>query len=86
VDIDDVLDSLSDREKQSLADKLYDERIYQSEFERKLDVSGEFGADYANASVQHGLYLVAVTKIRNNYLNLTPMEEEIIMNIAKRLQ
>jgi hypothetical protein len=84
VDIDDVLDSLSDREKQNLVDELYDEGFYQSEFESQLDASGEFGADYANASVPHGLYLEAVVKLRSNYLNLTPVEEEIIMSIAKR--
>jgi hypothetical protein len=79
VDVDDVLNGLSSRELQRLADDLYDDGYYQTQLENQL-----MDDDDSTVSLNEQLFRKEVSKIRGNYLNLTHSEIEIIEAIAKR--
>lgn len=79
IDIDDVLDGLTDREKQRLVDELYDEGYYQSKLENQLS-----GDDDSTVSLNEQLFRTEILKLRSNYLNLTHSELDILENISKR--
>jgi hypothetical protein len=79
VDIDDILNGLSSRELQRLADDLYDDGYYQTKLERELNSD-----DDTTISLNEKLYRNEISKLRVNYHNLTNQEIEILMNIAKR--
>jgi hypothetical protein len=79
VDLDDVVEQLSSREKQKLVDALYDDGYYQTELEKELD------SDVApTVSVNEQLFRTELSKISKNYVNLTNEDEELIMKIGKR--
>jgi hypothetical protein len=79
VDLEDVVEQLSSREKQKLVDALYDDGYYQTELEKELDSNVEF-----TVSVNEQLFRTELSKISKNYVNLTNEEEELIMKIGKR--
>jgi hypothetical protein len=79
VDVDDVLNGLSSRELQRLADDLYDDGWYQQKLEKKL-----MDDDDSTVSLNEQLFRREVSKIHSNYLNLTNEEIQIIEGIAKR--
>jgi hypothetical protein len=79
VDVDDVLNGLSSRELQRLADDLYDDGYYQTQLENQL-----MDDDDSTVSLNEQLFRKEVSKIRGNYLNLTNAEIQIIEAIAKR--
>jgi hypothetical protein len=79
VDVDDVLNGLSSRELQRLADDLYDDGYYQTQLEKQL-----MDDDDSTVSLNEQLFRREVSKIRGNYLNLTNAEIQIIEAIAKR--
>jgi len=79
VDVDDVLNGLSSRELQRLADDLYDDGYYQTQLEKQL-----MDDDDSTVSLNEQLFRKEVSKIRGNYLNLTNAEIQIIEAIAKR--
>jgi hypothetical protein len=79
VDLDDMVEQLSSREKQKLVDALYDDGYYQTELEKELDSSGE-----STVSVNEQLFRTELSKISKNYVNLTNEDEELIMKIGKR--
>lgn len=79
VDMDDILWGLSDREKQNLVDDLYDDGYYQQKLEKQLNSD-----DDSTVSMNEQLFRAEISKIRGNYLNLTPSELEILSAIAKR--
>lgn len=79
VDIDDILSELSSREKQDLVDDLYDAGYYQRELEIQLNSD-----DDSTVSLNEQLFRVEISKIRNNYLNLTNEEIQLIEKIGKR--
>lgn len=81
VDLDDILNELSDRELQRLVDDLYDDGYYQQKLEKKL----ELGSDTdTTVSLNEQLFRAELSKIHSNYLNLTNEEIELIEKIAKR--
>jgi hypothetical protein len=79
VDVDDVLNGLSSRELQRLADDLYDDGYYQTQLENQL-----MDDDDSTVSLNEQLFRKEVSKIHSNYLNLTNAEIQIIEAIAKR--
>lgn len=79
VDMNDILSELSSREKQNLVDDLYDAGYYQSELEKELNSD-----DDSTVSLNEQLFRVEISKIRNNYLNLTNEEIQLIEKIGKR--
>jgi hypothetical protein len=79
VDLGDVLNGLSSRELQRLADDLYDDGYYQTQLENQL-----MDDDDSTVSLNEQLFRKEVSKIRGNYLNLTNEEIQIIEAIAKR--
>lgn len=79
VDMNDILSELSSREKQNLVDDLYDDGYYQSELEKELNSD-----DDSTVSLNEQLFRVEISKIRNNYLNLTNEEIQLIEKIGKR--
>jgi hypothetical protein len=79
VNLDDILNRLSDRELQRLADDLYDDGYYQAKLEEKLASD-----DDSTVSLNEQLFRREVSKIHSNYLNLTNEEIQIIERIAKR--
>jgi hypothetical protein len=79
VDLADVIEQLSSREKQKLVDALYDDGYYQTELEKELDSNVE-----STVSLNEQLFRIEVSKIHSNYFNLTNEEEELIMKIGKR--
>jgi hypothetical protein len=79
VDLDDILNQLSDRELQRLVDDLYDDGYYQQKLENKLNVD-----DDSSVSINEQFFRRELSKIRDNYLNLTNEEIELIEKIAKR--
>ena len=81
VDLDDVLSELSSKETQDLVDDLYDDGYYQSELESELMLGTD---EDSTVSINEQLFRKEVLKIRDNYLNLTNSEIEIIKAIAKR--
>lgn len=75
VDIDDVLWSMNDREKQKLVDDLYEDGFTPKELEKKLDPpfhAAEFEFDKA------------LSKLKGKWNMLTSEEEQIIIKISKR--
>jgi hypothetical protein len=81
VDLDDVLSELSSKETQDLVDDLYDDGYYQSELESELMLGTD---EDSTVSINEQLFRKEILKIRDNYLNLTNSEIEIIEAIAKR--
>jgi hypothetical protein len=81
VDLDDVLSELSSNETQELVDDLYDDGYYQSELESELMLGTD---EDSSVSINEQFFRKEVFKIRDNYLNLTNSEIEIIEAIAKR--
>jgi hypothetical protein len=79
VNLDDILNRLSDRELQRLVDDLYDDGYYQAKLEEKLASD-----DDSTVSLNEQLFRREVSKIHSNYLNLTNEEIQIIEGIAKR--
>ena len=80
-DLDDVLSELSSNETQELVDDLYDDGYYQSELESELMLGTD---EDSSVSINEQFFRKEVFKIRDNYLNLTNSEIEIIEAIAKR--
>ena len=72
VDIDDILWSMSDRDKQELVNDLYDDGIIASRDKR---------ADYKNPKNE---FDEACLKLFGESWRLTREEEEFIINISKR--
>jgi hypothetical protein len=79
VDLDDILNQLSGRELQRLVDDLYDDGYYQQKLENKLNVD-----DDSSVSINEQFFRRELSKISDNYLNLTNSEIQIIEAIAKR--
>jgi hypothetical protein len=73
IDIDDILWNLSDREKQKLVDKLYEDGFFPEEIEKKQNLSA------SNDDFEESL-----DKLRGKCHLLTLKEEQTINNIAKR--
>jgi hypothetical protein len=71
VDIDDILWSMSSREKQKLAEELYDAGYIPKELENKL---AELNNDFS----------LACEKLIGQSWRLTREEEEYIINLSKR--
>lgn len=78
VDVDDFLDGMTSREKQKLVDNLYDDGYYQSKLQDQLD------GDVGTLSINEEFFREALAKFKDNYINLTNSEIEILMNISKR--
>jgi hypothetical protein len=81
VDLDDVLSELSSYETQQLVDELYDDGYYQTELEKELMLGTEVDS---TVSINEQFFRTELFKIRDNYLNLSHSEIEIIEAIAKR--
>jgi hypothetical protein len=79
VDLDDILNQLSGRELQRLVDDLYDDGYYQQKLENELNVD-----DDSSVSINEQFFRRELSKISDNYLNLTNSEIQIIEEIAKR--
>jgi hypothetical protein len=75
VDINDVLWSMGDRDKQKLVDELYDEGFTPEELEKKLDPP---------THAAESIFNEALDKIKGKWNMLTEEEEQIIINISKR--
>jgi hypothetical protein len=75
VDINDVLWSMGDRDKQKLVDELYDEGFTPEELEKKLDPP---------THAAESIFNEALDKIKGKWNMLTEEEETIIINISKR--
>jgi hypothetical protein len=75
VDINDVLWSMGDRDKQKLVDELYDEGFTPKELEKKLDPP---------THAAESIFNEALDKIKGKWNMLTEEEETIIINISKR--
>lgn len=75
VDINDVLWSMGDRDKQKLVDELYDEGFTPEELKKKLDPPTHAAENIFNE---------ALDKIKGKWNMLTEEEETIIINISKR--
>lgn len=75
VDIDDVLWSMSDREKQKLVDELYDDGFTPTELEKKLDPPSHAAEFEFNE---------ALNKLKGKWNMLTSEEEQMIIKISKR--
>jgi hypothetical protein len=81
VDLDDVLSELSSNQTQELVDDLYESGYYQTDLENELMLGTD---EDSSVSINEQLFRKEVLKIRDNYLNLTNTEIEIIEAIAKR--
>ncbi len=81
VDLDDVLSELSSNQTQELVDDLYESGYYQTDLENELMLGTD---EDSPVSINEQLFRKEVLKIRDNYLNLTNTEIEIIEAIAKR--
>jgi hypothetical protein len=79
IDIDDIIDQLTPRESQKLADDLYHEGYYQKKLEKQLSSDND-----NTVSINEQLFRTEILKIRSNYLNLSNSELEILSTIAKR--
>jgi hypothetical protein len=79
VDLDDILNGLSARECQRLADDLYDDGYYQTKLESQI-----MGDDCSSISLNEQLFRAELSKIRENFINLTESELNIISAISKR--
>lgn len=79
VDLDDVLSELSSNETQELVDDLYEDGYYQSKLEKELNSD-----DGSSVSINEQFFRKELYKIRDNYLNLTNSEIQIVEAIAKR--
>jgi len=75
VDIEDVLWSMGDRDKQKLVDELYDEGFTPKELKKK---------ENPPVSVSESFFNEALDKLRGKWNMLTEEEETIIINISKR--
>jgi|LakMenEpi03Aug12_release.lakeMendotaPanAssembly.Ray.scaffolds.fasta_scaffold4253457_1 hypothetical protein len=75
VDINDVLWSMGDHDKQKLVDELYDEGFTPKELEKKLDPP---------THAAESIFNEALDKIKGKWNMLTEEEEQIIINISKR--
>ena len=71
VDLDDILWGMSDREKQDLADELYEDGYSPKELEKK---EAELNDDFS----------LACEKLIGQAWRLTKEEEQFIINISKR--
>ena len=71
VDIDDILDSMSSRDKQKLAEELYDDGYVQKGAAKK---EAELNDDFS----------LACEKLIGQSWRLTREEEEYIINLSKR--
>jgi len=75
VDMDDILWDLSDRDKQKLVDDLYDDGFTPKEIKKKEDAPVGAAESFFNDSLE---------KLRGKWNMLTELEEQTIINIAKR--
>ena len=76
IDIDDVLDDLTPREKQQLVDDLYEDGYIPTEIEKKRRKE--------LVSAAESEFQDALEKLNGKWNSLTKSEEEIIIAIAKR--
>lgn len=76
VDIDEVINSMSTKEKQDLVDELYDDGYIPKQICETHD--GEL------VSVPESFYREAIAKLAKNYHRLNREEEELIINMSKK--
>ena len=79
VDLDDILNDLSGREKQKLVDTLYNQGYLQEKLEAQVKAD-----DDSTVSINEQLFRTELNLVRDNYLNLSNEEIQLISNIAKR--
>lgn len=76
IDVDEVLWNMNSREKQQLADDLYEKGYKPKPIEKQEERS--------SPSIPESFYLEAIDKLSKNYHQLTSEEEQQIINLAKR--
>lgn len=76
VDIDDVLWSMRDREKQKLVDDLYEDGFTPKELEKEQNL--------LNLHAAEASFVEALAKLKDKWNMLSEDEEQIIIKIANR--
>ena len=75
VDLDYILNDLSSREKQKLADLLFEEDYIPNKLEMQVD-------EYYNKSVNESEFISNLLKIKNNYISLSNEENGTTFSIT----